>query len=764
MIGRTLGHYRITDRLGAGGMGEVYRAEDTRLGRPVALKFLSEDLADAAARRRFQREAQLASSLNHPHILTVHDTGEFEGRQYLVTELADGGTLRKWLQQSHTWHQIVELLLGVADGLATAHEAGILHRDIKPDNILVSKSGYAKLADFGLAKLAEPLDVDAPTRTPLDDRTRPGMVMGTIFYMSPEQATGGLVDARSDIFSFGVVLYELLARRRPFEGASESDVLRAVIQRQPRPVGDYCASAPTALRLVVEKTLAKDPADRYQTARELVVDLRRLTRQSDTFEIGDQANPVPVTVAVLPFQNLSADPEQEYFGDGLTEETIGVLGQMSPDRIRVIARTSSMSYKTTTKTAAQIGQELRADYLLESSVRRDSHRVRIASQLIRVADQTQVWRAKYDRAPENFLGLQDEIGSAIANQILSKLSPAAPSIIAPAKAPDAQAYDLYLKGRFYYHQLAPPLVLKAIECFQAAIARDPSYALPYAGIAESHVNLLIAADAPPQEHWEKARAAAERGLELGSDLADVHAAASFVNFFVGWDWPKAERSAQKAVELNPNSTTARWYYAHMLSNALRHDEAIAVLNVARELDPLSPFVHSFLGQFLFDARRYEEAAESARYVLALDPSFFHAHEVLSRVYVQMGRLDEAIEECEKSYRFSNGMLFALARKGYLQAKMGRRSDAEHVLSTLTQLSTERFVPPYQFALIHAGWSDAEASLDWLEKAYDARDVRLTFLPPDPTWDFLRHEPRFRRLLQRCGFPERPPARRDQTPA
>jgi serine/threonine-protein kinase len=311
-----------------------------------------------------------------------------------------------------------------------------------------------------------------------------------------------------------------------------------------------------------------------------------------------------------------------------------------------------------------------------------------------------------------------------------------------------------LRGRFYYHQLAPPLVHKAIECFQAAIAKDPTYALPYAGIAESHVNLLIAADAPPQEHWEKARVAAETGLALGPELADTHAAAAFVNLWVGWDWTAAEQSAQRAIQLNPNSTTARWYYAHLLSNALRPDEAIAMLKVARELDPLSPLGHSFLAQFLFDARRYDEAPEPARQALALAPSFFHAHEVLSRVYAAMGKLDEAIDECEKSYQLSGGMLFALARKGFLYAKMGRRAEADHVLSTLTRLSGERFVPPYQFALIHAGWGDREAALDWLERAYEARDVRLIFLPPDPTWDFLRQEPRFRKLLQRCGFPER----------
>lgn len=734
-------------------MGEVYRAEDTRLGRAVAVKFLSEELADASARRRFQREAQLASSFNHPHIVTVHDVGEFEGRQFLVTELVDGGTLRDWSRDDHTWHEIVELVAGFADGLATAHEAGILHRDIKPDNILVSKSGYAKLADFGLAKLLKPLDTEAPTDALVENRTLPGVVMGTVSYMSPEQAAGASVDARSDIFSFGVVLYEMLARRRPFEGASIGEVLRALRHREPRPLVEFCPNAPPALHLVVEKALAKDPADRYQTARELVMDLRRLIRPSDASETQAKPSRGWVTVAVLPFQNLSSDPEQEYFGDGLTEETIGALGQMSPDRIRVIARTSAMAYKRTKKTAGQIGRELRVEYLLESSVRRDSSRVRIAAQLIRVEDQTQLWRASYDRAPENFLGLQDEIGTAIANQILSRLSSPPTNVTAVSRAPDPQAYDLYLRGRFHYHQLKRPSVLKAIECFEAAIAKDPSYAPPYAGIAESHVMRLMG-DEPPEEHWEKARLAAERGLALGPDLADVHTASAWVNFLVGWDWTAAEPSARKAVQLNPNSVSSRWCHAHILSNTLRHDEAIAVLEAARELDPLSPLVYSFLGQFLFDARRYEEALEPVQRSLELDPNFFHAHEVLSRVLAETGKLEEAIEECEKSYQLSAGMLWARARKGYLYAKLGRTSEAEEVTSTLMQLSRERFVPPYHLALVHAGWGDRKMALDWLEKAYEARDVLLIFLPPDPVWDFLRDEPRFRTLLQRCGFPER----------
>jgi serine/threonine protein kinase len=411
--GFTIGHYRIESKLGEGGMGSVFRAHDTKLKRPVAIKFLSSDVADAQARRRFQREAQMASSLNHPHIVTVHDADEIDGRQYLVTEYIDGGTLKDWaVKERRSWKQTIELITGVADGLATAHEAGIIHRGIKPGNILVTKSGYAKLADFGLAKLAENASIDV-AQTLTEGRTRPGMILGTIAYMSPEQASGLRLDARSDIFSFGVVLYELLAGKRPFNGAIDLEVLKTVIHSKPEPLGD---EIPPTLRAIVEKALEKDPADRYQTMREMVVDLRRISREAPAARSPQQrvwlASAAAVlvlfggvaawrlwpragapqeirSIAVLPLRNLSGDPNQEYFSDGATEAIISKLAQIQS--LRVISSTSILRYKGTQKRMPEIGRELGVDAIVEGSIQRAGGRVRIAAQLIRVATDAHLW-------------------------------------------------------------------------------------------------------------------------------------------------------------------------------------------------------------------------------------------------------------------------------------------------------------------------------------------------------------------------------------
>jgi TolB-like protein/tetratricopeptide (TPR) repeat protein len=457
-----------------------------------------------------------------------------------------------------------------------------------------------------------------------------------------------------------------------------------------------------------------------------------------------------ITIVVLPFHNLSSDAEQEYFSDGLTEETISALGQLNPEHIRVVARTSSMAYKRTSKTAAQIGQELHANYLLESSVRREVRHVRIATQLIRVEDEIQVWSGTYDRTPDGFLGVQDEIGRAIATEILAKLTPIPHGHVQRRSTPDPEAYDLYLRGKYDWHHFAIP---KAIECFEAAIGRDASYAPAYAGLAEACAALPILADAVPRDYWEKARLAADKALALDPHLADAHAASGFVDFFLGWDWARAEGSLRRAIELNPNYALAHFYCAHVLSNSYRHDEAIALIRNGREIDPLSPIMHSFHGQFLFDARRYTEALEPIQRAIAIAPNFFHGHEILSRLYLQMGALDEALEECEKSYQLSGGMLFALARKGYVLATAGRRAEAEQVMAQLETMSSARFVAPFHFALVHAGLGHREEAVNCLVQAFDVRAVHLVLFPTDPVWDSFRDERRLRTLLKKYGLPE-----------
>lgn len=479
LVGSTVGPYRIDAIIGEGGVGVVYHAVDDRLSRPVAIKFLSEPLADPVARRRFQQEARAASSLNHPHILTVHDTGDVEGRQYLVTEFVDGGTLTDWLgREKRGWRQILELLVGVADGLAAAHEAGIVHRDIKPTNILVSKSGYAKLADFGLARLEARTDAEQPTRTVPPGATRPGVVVGTIPYMSPEQAAGQRLDVRSDIFSFGVVLYESLTGRRPFEGPSELAVLQAVLHRTAEPLCRVRPDIPPRLGMIVDKAIEKDPAERYQTMRDLVVELRRLARHSGETHaaaspgsrrwlwpavaaflalaagvvVWRYAAPAPDrhgqirSIAVLPLRNLSREPDQEYFADGMTEVLTTGLAQVSA--LNVIARTSTMQYRGTTKRADEIGRELQVDGLVEGAVQRSGNRVLITVQLIEASSDHHLWAKSYERDIGDVLALQNDIARAITDEIQVKLTPQEHARLATARAVNPEAEEAYLKGGF----------------------------------------------------------------------------------------------------------------------------------------------------------------------------------------------------------------------------------------------------------------------------------------------------------------------------
>jgi TolB-like protein/Tfp pilus assembly protein PilF len=458
----------------------------------------------------------------------------------------------------------------------------------------------------------------------------------------------------------------------------------------------------------------------------------------------------PVTVIVLPFQNLSSDPEQEYLGDGLTEETIAALGRVSPSRMRVIARTSSMAYKGTRKTAKQIGEELGATYLLESSVRRDPQRVRITAKLIRALDQVQVWSAHYDRAPVSSLGIQDEIGNAIARQIGAELS--GPNEQAKTRlTQDPDSHDLYLRGRYYLYQRTPDSMRKSAECFEGAIQKDPSYALAYAGLAENYVLQTIISGANPLGQRTKARLTIEKALSLDPNLAEAQTAAGMVNFFVVWDWAAAERSFKRAIEINPNYATAHQFYGHLLSNWLRHEEAITEIQRARELDPLSPMMHTFAGGYLVLAKRYGEALAPLQHALSTDPNFFPTHSVLGMLYHQTGKPDDAIAEFRKAYHLSGGNIVQLAYQGFVLGQVGRLAEARQIIGTMNQISQSPFVPPFAFALVHTGLGERDAAFRWLEKAYELRDFGLVFLASDPKWDSLRSDKRFQNLMRRCRF-------------
>jgi TolB-like protein/DNA-binding winged helix-turn-helix (wHTH) protein/Tfp pilus assembly protein PilF len=460
-------------------------------------------------------------------------------------------------------------------------------------------------------------------------------------------------------------------------------------------------------------------------------------------------SPPPVTLALLPFENLTGNADQEYFADGLSEETIAVLGKLNPNRMMVIARTSTMAYKRRTKTARQIGEELGADYLVEGSVRREGERVRITVKLIRVRDQSRIWSENYDRFGSGVIQIQDELGNAIAREIQVELLPGDTNQRKQTRMLDA--YDPYLLGRHFWNQITPGAIRKSIEYFETAIAKDPSYALAFAGLADAYTILPITSDAPPSDMWPLARNAASEAIRLNDRLSEAQAAGGYVDFWLEWDWRRSAERLRRAIELNPNNTSAHRYYAHLLSNSGRHAEAVAQITKARRLDPMSPITNAMAGQFLFYAGRYTAATEALDKAFSIDPGFWVAHVMMGQIYERTGKPEAAIQSFEKAYGSSGGSTVALSMKGYVLARSGRRAEAEQIVHRLIETGKSRFVPPYKIALVYAGLGSRESALQWLEKAYEARDVALVFLAVDPKWDDLRSEPRFQELLKRCHF-------------
>jgi serine/threonine protein kinase/tetratricopeptide (TPR) repeat protein len=765
--GDRLGPYDIVDLAGAGGMSDVYRARDAKLGRDVAIKVLPPVFTtDADRLARFEREARMLASLSHPHLLAVHDVGNVDGRPYLVTAFVDGGTLKTWaLAETRTWRQCVELLVGVADGLAVAHAAGIVHRDVKPDNILVSTHGDATLADFGLARLFEGVDGAATTPPVAAVPTQPGLIVGTIAYMSPEQAAGKPADARSDIFSFGIVLYEVLAGRQPFTGASDLEVLQRVQHQPAEPLSE---EIPTALRMVVEKALEKDPAERYQSMRDMVVDLRRLARQTvetrapffatrslrrvalaaaalviiamgavALWTMRPTATDAPRirSIAVLPLQNLSRDPDQEFFSDGTTEALISNLAQIRD--LDVISRTSAMRYKGTTKAVPQIGRELGVDAIVIGSVQRVGDRVRITAQLIRASTDKHLWAREYEREAADILKLEAEIARTIAQEIQAHLTPAEASRLANARRISPEAHEAFLLGHFHRQKLDEPGYRQAIAYFRRAIELQPDYAAAHAGLAGTGVRLRQFGYSYDDGAM---RAAAAKAIALDPDLANAHIAMASIKV-QDWDWAGAEQESRRAIELNPQTRGARSFLLIIMG---RRAESIAAFEHVVKVDPLSSEAHYLHGVALYYARQYQDALPALKRTLELEPRNIPAMIFLASVYEALGRLQEALAVFDRpEFRQSPNI-------AALYARLGRREDALRVLNGFVKRGWAG--DPMAMAVPYFALGDKDRGFEWLTKAFDERSGGAPYANVHPAFDGVRSDPRFKALVARLKLP------------
>ncbi|MEK6324039.1 MAG: protein kinase [Acidobacteriota bacterium] len=826
IAGTTVSHYRILQRLGAGGMGEVYLAEDTELDRKVAIKFLSvESALDEGAKKRLIREARAAAKLDHPNICAIHEVGEDQGRSFIVMQFVEGETLGKLIQRKPLdLRESLDIAVQIAGALAEAHSRGIVHRDIKPQNVMITARGQVKVLDFGLAKIVQQkslADSAAETDSLL---TEPGMIIGTVPYMSPEQVRGETLDARSDIFSFGAVVYEMVSGHQPFAAESAAATISTILTKEPPPLARYSREVPGELERIVSKALRKDREQRYQTAKDLLIDLKSLrdhlefeaklerskspdlmagaavatnqehemveTASQPAVQTGDVAARTTSSaaylisnalrnrrglalvvatlviavagiayfagrgkaidsIAVLPFVNVSADPNTEYLSDGITESLINILSQL-PD-LKVISRSSVFRYKAKDVDPQAVGRELKVQAVLTGRIIQRGDGLSISAELMDARDNSHIWGEQYNRKLADLLTVQQEISREISEKLRIRLTSEEQRRVAKRYTDNVEAYQLYLKGRYHLNRLTDDGFMKGRDYFQGAIDKDPNYALAYAGLADAYNALSGWGALPPKEGYPRASAAAMKALELNDELAEAHTSLGTVKFFYDWNWSGAEREFRRAIEINQSYPDAHQMYSYYLSAMGRFDEALAEMRRAQELDPLSLVKIAGIGEVLFYKRQYDQAIEQYQKALEMDPNSGFAHWAIGNVYVQKGMYKEAISEYQRSIPLSGDSPDEPASLGYAYALSGKRREAQQVIDELKERSKRRHISPAIIAFIYMGLGEKDQAFAWLDKAYEERDSILVLLKVEPMFDSLRSDSRFAALLRRAGF-------------
>ena len=801
IIGKKIKHYKIVSQIGTGGMGDVFLATDTVLGRNVAIKFVSAQFAqDAAGLQRFLREAKAASSLNHPNIITVHEVGKTKDTPFIATEFIDGKTLRSVMDDGQlTFKEALDIASQVASALVAAHSAGIFHRDIKPENLMIREDKLVKVVDFGLAKITGTPRIETEGSLQADQvdlqLSAPGLVMGTIAYMSPEQAAGKPVDERSDIWSLGVVMFEMFGGRKPFNGTAPADVMASILNDQPELPSE---TVPSGVKAVIAKMLAKDPARRYQSADNLLLDIREVVKDQTfeaDFEHGTQtySNVIGAkssgsvssaeyvvgevkkhrlfalaaaailvaflsisgylfaiggttsvnSIAVMPFENESGDPNAEFLSDGMTEALINELSQLK--NIKVIARGSSFKFKGQSVDIQQVARELGVQAILTGKISKQGDTLQVTADLVNASDNSQIWGGKYNRNRSEF----EQVHKDIVRQIGISLDKTADQQIASAEQADPQAYELLLKGRYSHSKSTEEGAKKAIEYYEQALAIDPNYALVHAAMASSYLYLGANGFDAPKESMERAEIAAGLAQELKGDLAEVHLVSATIKQFA-WNWTPAENEFKKALELNANLASVHFGYALFLSTQGRHEQALVEIKQARDLDPLKKGINLNIAYVLYFGQRYDEALEQYSNGIDLVPEYGPAYYGRGLARTAIGNYTEAISDFKEMTRLNGEHAGVNCYLGYALAKAGRITESRAILQRLE--TGREYVSPAELAILYVGLGEKEKALLALERAFAERDSQMQYLMIEPNFSDIRSEPRFAELVRKVGLP------------